>query len=182
MKSVFHPIAKAVLSLAFCAGAVGAAHADTIDTPVSATQPAGIVTALQSAGHEAVLTQDDSGDPLIQARIGGWATQIVFYDCNEITHATCQSLQFNASFMPDKPFDAAAAAGFVRDNRFGAVSVGADRSVNVTWDVITGKGIDPAVFAMVVKSYRLALDTIGAEVFVPEHRPHIPAKLASASR
>jgi hypothetical protein len=168
---------KAGLSLALLAGVAAPAFADT-DTGIAAAEPASVVTALQAAGHQAVLTHDDSGDPLVRANIGGWATQIVFYDCNEITHGACQSLQFNASFMPDKPFDAAAAAAFVRDNRFGAVTVGADRSVNVTWDVITGRGIDPSVFALVVKSYRLALDTIGSEVFTPGHRP----QLASASR
>lgn len=182
MKSVLAPIAKATIPFALCAGLA----AVTLSTPalaepfeaVSATEPAGVVAALKASGHNAVLSHDESGDPLIQASIGGWTTQIVFYDCNEITHAACQSLQFNASFMPEKPFDAVAAAAFVRDNRFGAVTVAPDRSVNVTWDVITGRGIDPAVFALVVKSYRLALDTIGAEVFSPAHRPH----LASASR
>jgi hypothetical protein len=180
MKSVRDPIAKATIPLALCAALAIAspARADTLNSPVSATEPAGIVTALRAAGHDAVLTHDDGGDPLIKASIGGWTTQIVFYDCNEITHAACQSLQFNASFVPDKPFDSTAAAAFVRDNRFGAVTVAPDRTVNVTWDVITGRGIDPSVFALVVKSYRLALDTIGSEVFSPAHRPH----LASASR
>jgi hypothetical protein len=169
--------AKALLPLAMIAGLAAPAFADS-DPGIAAAEPASVVTALKAAGHDAVLTHDDSGDPLVKANIGGWATQIVFYDCNEITHAACQSLQFNASFMPDKPFDAAAAAAFVRDNRFGAVTVAPDRSVNVTWDVITGRGIDPSVFALVVKSYRLALDTIGDEVFSPAHRPH----LASAAR
>ncbi len=175
----------AAAGLAFSASAVAAQAnpATTVsvpggESPVSANQPAGIVAALQASGHQAALTRDSSGDPLIRAKIGGWATQIVFYDCNEVTHAACQSLQFNATFVPDKPFDAAAAAAFVRDNRFGAVSVLPDRSVNVTWDVVTGRGIDPSVFALVVKSYRLALDTIGSEVFTPNHRP----QLASANR
>jgi hypothetical protein len=179
MKSVFFPIAKATVPFAFCVLAAFStpALAESF-VPVSATEPAGIVDALHASGHEAVLTHDDGGDPLIKATIGGWATQIVFYDCNEITHAACQSLQFNANFMPDKPFDAAAAAAFVRDNRFGAVTVSPDHTVNVTWDVITGRGIDPAVFSLVVKSYRLALDTIGTQVFSPAHLPH----LASARR
>jgi hypothetical protein len=163
----------AAISLLTCVPAMAAA-ADG----VSAADPASVAAALKAAGHNAVLTRDDSGDPLIRAQIGGWTTQVVFYDCNEVTHAGCQSLQFNASFIPDKPFDATAAAAFVRDNRFGAVSVNPDHSVNVTWDVITGRGIDPSVFALVVKSYRLALDTIGSEVFTPAHQP----RLASASR
>jgi hypothetical protein len=189
MKSVFAPIARFLIPLALYAGTVVPAHAEMSALPemsahagmsngVAAADPASVAAALKAAGHDAVLTHDDSGDPLIRASIGGWASQIVFYDCNEITHAGCQSLQFSASFMPEKPFDAAAAAAFVRDNRFGAVTVGPDRAINVTWDVITGRGIDPSVFALVVKSYRLALDTIGSEVFTPAHRPH----LASATR
>lgn len=170
MKLVFAPLALGlcVLPLSPAVAADG----------VTAAEPASVTAALVAAGHAAVLTRDDSGDPLVKANIGGWATQIVFYDCNEITHAACQSLQFSASFMPEKPFDAAAAAAFVRENRFGAVTVAPDRSVNVTWDVITGRGIDPSVFALVVKSYRLALDTIGDQVFNAGHRP----RLASASR
>jgi hypothetical protein len=190
MKSVFDPIASSLFALALLAaisaapahaaapGFTGIAANGIVAEGVAAAEPAGVVTALQAAGHAAVLTHDSSGDPLIKATIGGWSTQVVFYDCNEITHAGCQSLQFNASFMPEKPFDAAAAAAFVRDNRFGAVTVSPDHSVSVTWDVITGRGIDPSVFALVVKSYRLALDTIGSEVFSPANRPH----LASAAR
>lgn len=177
MAWVCDPISRLISLAALGAALVCAAPAQAADA-VSASDPAGIVTALASAGHKAVLGQDSSGDPLIRAEIGGWATQIVFYDCNEITHSACQSLQFNASFMPEKAFDSAAAAAFVRDNRFGAVTVAPDRSVNLTWDVITGRGIDPSVFALVVKSYRLALDTIGEQVFSPAHRPH----LASAAR
>lgn len=172
MKSVHIPIAHCLLGLALCVGASAPARADE----VSATEPQGVVAALKASGDDAVLTHDDSGDPLIQARIGGWATQIVFYDCNEITHGACQSLQFSANFQPEKPFDSVAAAAFARDNRFAAVTVGADKSVNVSWDVVTGKGIDPSVFALVVKSYRLALDTIGTQVFISHPR------LASASR
>ena len=177
MSRVYAQIALRFLPVALCMGVCAPASAAPVDG-IAAAEPASVAAALQAAGHDATLTHDDSGDPLIKANIGGWATQVVFYDCNEITHSACQSLQFNASFMPERPFDAAAAAAFVRDNRFGAVTVAPDRSVNVTWDVITGRGIDPSVFALVVKSYRLALDTIGSEVFSPANRPH----LASAAR
>ena len=175
MNRLYATLASGLTALALCAGVPAMAAAPD---GVAAAEPASVVAALKATGHDAVLGRDDSGDPLIKASIGGWATQVVFYDCNEITHASCQSLQFSASFKPEKPFDAADAAAFVRDNRFGAVTVGPDRSVNVTWDVITGRGIDPSVFALVVKSYRLALDTIGTEVFSPANRP----RLASASR
>ena len=166
------PIFRAIATLALMAPVPALAD------PVSASDPAGVVAALKAMGHDAVLKQDSSGEPLVEADIAGWRTAVVFYDCNEITHATCQSLQFNASFMPEKPFSPESAVAFVKDNRFGAVSVGADKSVNVSWDVITGKGIDASVFALVVKGFRSTLDTIGGEVFTQGH----PARLASASR
>ena len=181
MNRVCAQIALRLMPLALCAGFSAPAFAAPVDAradSIAAAEPATVAAALKAAGHDAVLTRDDSGDPLIKANIGGWATQVVFYDCNEITHDACQSLQFSASFMPEKAFTSADAAAFVRDNRFGAVTVAPDRSVNVTWDVITGRGIDPSVFALVLKSYRLALDTIGSEVFTPANRP----RLASASR
>lgn len=145
---------------------------------VSAMTPASVVSALQAQGHDAKLGQDSSGDPLVMADIGGWRTQVVFYDCNEVTHAACQSLQFSSSFHPERPFDAEKAVEFVNANRFGAVSVAPDKSVTVSWDVITGSGLDASVFAMVVKSYRLALDSIGSEVFPGGGHP----QLASAAR
>ena len=143
---------------------------------VSAMTPASVVTALKAQGYVATLGQDSSGDPLVTADIGGW--QVVFYDCNEVTHGSCQSLQFSSSFHPERPFDAEKAVAFVNANRFGAVSVAADKSVTVSWDVITGSGIDTSVFAMVVKSYRMALDSIGSEVFPASGHP----QLASAAR
>lgn len=144
---------------------------------VSATTPASVVSALKAQGYDASLGEDASGDPLVTAQIGGWRSQVVFYDCNEVTHAACQSLQFSSSFHPDRPFDAEKAVEFVNANRFGAVSVAPDKSVTVSWDVITGNGIDASVFAMVVKSYRMALDSIGSEVFPSGH-----PQLASAAR
>lgn len=170
---------KSAIALLFgivALGAAGFAPAARAET-VSAMKPASVVAALQAAGYTAQAGVDEGGDPLVQAEIGGWRTLVVFYDCNDITHEGCQSLQFNASFQPERPFDAARAAAFSRDNRFAVVSVGADKAVNVTWDVVTGPGLDPAVFALVLKSYRLALDTLGGEVFAGG-RP----RLASASR
>jgi hypothetical protein len=172
-------IASCVAAFALAASCVDAAAAapESVET-VSATSPASVVAALAAQGYEAALGQDGSGDPLVTARIGGWRTQIVFYDCNEVTHAGCQSLQFASSFHPERPFSAEKAVEFVNANRFGAVSVAPDKSVTVSWDVITGRGLDASVFAMVVRSYRMALDSIGSEVFAQASHP----QLASAAR
>ena len=179
MKSTIDSFCRLIASGALLAPlAAHAAQPAAAPANVSAMQPQSVVAALESLGHQAQLGADSSGDPLVKADIGGWRTQVVFYDCNEITHEGCQSLQFNASFVPDRPFDAQKAAAFVRDNRFGAVSVGDDKSVNMTWDVITGEGIQPSVFALVVKSFGLALDTIGSEAFTKGRAPQLASAAA----
>ncbi|MCW1382833.1 YbjN domain-containing protein [Novosphingobium sp. KCTC 2891] len=173
MKSIFGSFCRLIAS-----GALIVPFAAHAAEPVSAMKPQSVVTALQALGHDAQLVADSSGDPLVKADIGGWTTQVVFYDCNAITHEGCQSLQFNASFVPDRPFDAQKAIAFVKDNRFGAVSVGEDKSINMTWDVVTGSGIDSSVFALVVKSFGMALDTIGDEAFTPGRAPQLASAAA----
>lgn len=138
-----------------------AAHATT----VSAIRPEGVAEALTNLGYSAELARDASGDPLINADIGGWQAALMFYECNEKTHDGCQSLQFVANFTPEKKFTAEDALRFNRNTRFASVSLGKDAAVMMTWDVVTGKGIDLEVFSNSVDMFRSAMDTLGTEVF-----------------
>lgn len=132
---------------------------------VSATSPDGVVAALRSLGYGADLTADDAGEPLINARIGKWQTFVLFYDCDAKMHDNCQSLQFSASFTPDKPFGPQEATAFARDYRFGALTIGSDKSVVLSWDVVTGGGLDSSVFRKVVENFSFAMDNVGALAF-----------------
>lgn len=132
---------------------------------VSAVKPEGVAQALTNLGYTAELAKDANGDPLINAEIGGWQAALLFYECNEKTHDGCQSLQFVANFTPEKKFTAEDAVRFNRSTRFASVSLGKDDAVMMTWDVVTGKGIDLEVFSNSVDMFRSAMDTLGTEVF-----------------
>jgi hypothetical protein len=132
---------------------------------VSAIKPEGVAEALKNLGYTAELAKDANGDPLINTEIGGWQAALLFYECNEKTHDGCQSLQFVANFTPEKKFTAEDAVRFNRNTRFASVSLGKDDAVMMTWDMVTGKGIDFEVFSNSVDMFRSAMDTLGAEVF-----------------
>lgn len=137
----------------------------TTTTTVSAVKPDSVAQALQNLGYTAELAKDANGDPLINTDIGGWQAALLFYECNEKTHDGCQSLQFVANFTPEKKFTAEDAVRFNRNTRFASVSLDKDQSVMMTWDVVTGKGIDLEVFSNSVDMFRSAMDTLGTEVF-----------------
>ena len=143
--------------------APSAAQAAT--STVSAVRPEGVAEALKNLGYTAELAKDGNGDPLINTEIGGWQAALLFYECNEKTHDGCQSLQFVANFTPEKKFTAEDAVRFNRNTRFASVSLGKDDAVMMTWDMVTGKGIDFEVFSNSVDMFRSAMDTLGAEVF-----------------
>ncbi|MGE8134782.1 YbjN domain-containing protein [Novosphingobium sp. ES2-1] len=139
--------------------------AEAATATVSAVKPEGVAEALKNLGYTAELAKDANGDPLINTEIGGWQAALLFYECNEKTHDGCQSLQFVANFTPEKKFTAEDAVRFNRNTRFASVSLGKDDAVMMTWDMVTGKGIDFEVFSNSVDMFRSAMDTLGAEVF-----------------
>lgn len=152
------------LLAALAAGVMAPSVAEAATT-VTAIRPDGVAEALTNLGYTAELAKDANGDPLINADIGGWQAALMFYECNEKTHDGCQSLQFVANFTPEKKFTAEDAVKFMRNTRFASVSLTPDQSVTMTWDVVTGKGIDLEVFSNAVDMFRSAMDTLGTEVF-----------------
>ena len=154
----------AALSATILSPAVAGATTSSAVT-VTAVKPDSVAVALQNLGYKAELAKDANGDPLINTDIGGWQAALLFYECNEKTHDGCQSLQFVANFTPEKKFTADDAVRFNRNTRFASVSLDKDQSVMMTWDVVTGKGIDLEVFSNAVDMFRSAMDTLGTEVF-----------------
>ncbi len=74
-------------------------------------------------------------------------------------------MQFVANFTPEKKFSAEDAVKFMRNTRFASVSLDKDQAVTMTWDVVTGKGIDLEVFSNSVDMFRSAMDSLGTQVF-----------------
>ncbi|MBB3858919.1 GH18 family chitinase [Novosphingobium hassiacum] len=161
MKVLWAMAALAASSMA--PGAALAAASST--TTVTAVRPDSVAQALNNLGYTAEMAKDANGDPLINADIGGWQAALMFYECNDKTHDGCQSLQFVANFTPEKTFSAEDAVKFMRNTRFASVSLDKDQAVTMTWDVVTGKGIDLEVFSNSVDMFRSAMDSLGTAVF-----------------
>ncbi|WP_068072672.1 YbjN domain-containing protein [Novosphingobium lentum] len=132
---------------------------------VTAERPQSVVDALVAQGFKGELTKDDLGDPMVKAEIGRWKALVLFDDCSA-AHDGCQSLQLVSSFdAPDKGITPQKALEIARQIRFAAITLNADGDPTATWDVVTGAGIDDAVFGAAIKDYKIALDNLGHEVF-----------------
>ena len=78
------------------AAAIGAwsfpAHAEL----VRAQDPGSVLRAIQAAGHEASLTTDKVGDPMIKTSMNGTTFQVFFYNCTD--HRECATVQFHSGY------------------------------------------------------------------------------------
>lgn len=131
---------------------------------VSAKDPVSVIKALVAGGHQAELVKDDFGDPQINAEIAGWKAIILFYDCGD-THDKCRSLQFRSSFDAPVGMLPEGAIAFMRSNRFAGVVLDQNKDPRLQFDLVTGDGIDAAVFGEAVDGFGSALAAMGKVVF-----------------
>jgi hypothetical protein len=66
---------------------------------VCASDPEGVVAALQAEGYKAQLSKDNVGDPKIESSASGYDFTIYFYGCKD--NNACNSLRFAVSFEDD---------------------------------------------------------------------------------
>jgi hypothetical protein len=137
---------------------------------VTASDPASVIGALKADGAtEVELGKTDAGTPLINFAFDGVKGVVYFNECNADTHAACQSLQFYASFTPELPFGEHDAMAFMADNRFAVISLDPkDKSAAIDYDVVTGAGLDPAVFALDYQYFRDEVGQFSRKLFKPD--------------
>jgi len=148
------------LLLAACLLLPAAAHAAS----VSAKDPESVVKALTAGGAKAELVTDDFGDPQVNAEIRGWKAIVLFYDCSA-QHDDCRALQFRASYDAPAGMTPESALAFMRANRFASVVLDQSGDPRLSWDLVTGDGVDGKVFAEAVESFGVALSAMGRVVF-----------------
>ena len=138
------------------------------EATVTASDPQGIVSALEAAGYEAKLDTDGVGDPMILTELSGMSTQIYFYGCDEVTHDGCDSLQYSAGFDRKQPWTAAGALELSTKYRFTSVRLDDEGDPYIIWDVVTGDGIPTKVFLSGVLSFSGAIENASDVVFAEE--------------
>lgn len=88
---------------------------------VTAKDPESLVRAMRAGGHEANLTTDKVGEPLIQGNASGMKFQVLFYNCTE--KKNCATVQFTTGYQLDSDFPLARVNEWNRSKRFGRAYV-----------------------------------------------------------
>lgn len=129
---------------ALAAGLLGSAAQASDKDPcakgmVCASAPQTLVDALQKLGYKAQLGKDDSGDPMVDSAASGYNYTIYFYECEN--NKDCASVQFIASFDPDKTNTPELANMWNSAKRFSQMSVNKDGVLNFRFDLSTMGGL-----------------------------------------
>ncbi len=166
MSRSYIAFSAAVLALTATQSAQAEICADGV---VCASNPAGMVSAIQALGYKASLDKDSSGDPKIISSASGYDYDIYFYDCNN--HLNCSSIQFFVSFTKDSANSEMLANQWNLKKRMGKMAFDpADGSINLQYDLSTSGGLNKTNFKDVVGWWD---STLGAlHTFFAEH----PAK------
>lgn len=122
---------------------------------VVASDPQGVLAALQAAGFAGTLGVDGANDPLISGDMEGTPYSIVFYGCQE--NANCQWLLFSAGF--DLPSGASldVVNQWNQTHLVGQAYLDAEQDPFLNYFVTTTGGLTPANFADAVDWWRVAL-------------------------
>jgi len=142
---------------------------------VCASAPTTVAAAMMRAGYQALVEQDDLGDPKINSAANGYKFQVLFYGCE--AHKACDSIQFYVGFTPDPVRDAAYANEWNARKRFSQMSVDKEGGPRVTYDLATIGGLTQKNFADVLDWWTTLLAETGK--FSDEH-PAAPATPAPA--
>lgn len=123
---------------------------------VTATDPVGVLRAVQEAGYTATLTTDNLGDPKIDAANAETAFAIFFYGCVE--GAACTNVQFSAGYDLATPTTASRMNDWNRENRFGRAFIDDEGDPFLRMDVVLrGRGMATGSFSYQLEYWDLLL-------------------------
>ncbi|SFI91822.1 YbjN domain-containing protein [Jannaschia pohangensis] len=83
---------------------------------ISASDPEGVMRAMQQVGYLATMGVDDLGDPKISSKVSESNFSVYFYGCNNGTE--CTSIQFSSGYDLEVPMNAKRINDWNRENRF----------------------------------------------------------------
>jgi len=131
-------VISATAALALTASAAPAAT-------VEATNPPSVVSAMQSAGYQAKLVADKSGDPMIESGVAGKKFLVFFYNCTD--NKDCRTIQFYTGFKPDKAVGLDRINDWNKHQRFGRAYIDSEGDPVIEMDVdLDDGGLSPALF------------------------------------
>jgi hypothetical protein len=126
-----------------CAALLGASPAAA--GLVTASNPQGIVAAMQAAGYKADLSTDKGGDPKIDSGSSGTRFTVFFYGCTD--HKDCTAIQFYAGYNLDTAPSLDVVNAWNQERRFGRAYIDKEGDPVIEMDVdLDDGGMSPALF------------------------------------
>lgn len=143
--------------------ATGAMAGDVPDTAMlTAAEPERLVEVLRGMGTTATLMKDEEGNPKIEAGLGGWRTNIWFYDCEG--GRNCLGIQFQLGIRTDRKLSLEQVNAFNARHRFQGLYLNDARDPILFYDMTMVKpGVSAAVFRDTVSVFEVqvgALETL----------------------
>jgi hypothetical protein len=122
---------------------------------VVASDPQGVLTAMQGLGYTATLGTDSVGDPLISGDIDGTSYNLFFYGCEQ--NANCQWFLFSAGFDLPNGATLQAVNDWNRNQLVGQAYLDDQNDPYLNYFVTTTGGLTQENFADAVDWWRVAL-------------------------
>ena len=122
---------------------------------VDGTNPAALVSVIQSEGYPATLSTDSTGDPMIESKMEGISYKIFFYGCEQ--GQSCSTIKFSTAFNMQDGMTLQAVNRWHQENRFGTVFLDDEMDPFIDMDVNLAFGVTEANFADTVDWWRVVL-------------------------
>ena len=135
------------------------AHAQT----VSASDPEGMVSALQDLGYKATLDSAEDGDPLIRSMADGTNFRIWFYGCDD-ANSNCTGLNFSAGFDLEKGTTLAKMNDWNNQQLLGYATLDDENDPFLNHFVVTNGGIPVETFQSIIDRWDRAIADFKAEI------------------
>jgi hypothetical protein len=135
---------------------------------ISATRPEELASAMKEAGFKAELKQEDGENPSIDTEFSGWTSTVYLMDCDDESHAKCQSVMLRTGFDRKEPMPTKLVNEIVSKQRYMALSLDDEGDPWADWDIVTGDGIPKATFFLALRKYAEQVDALSEQVFAEE--------------
>ncbi|MFN7176719.1 MAG: YbjN domain-containing protein [Thermaurantiacus sp.] len=150
-------LGTALLALLLAGGAWAQEVPDS--AMLSAAEPERLVEVLRGMGTTAELMRDDAGNPKIEVGLGGWRTNIWFYDCEG--GQNCLGIQFQLGFSTTRKLSLEQVNAFNARHRFQGLYLNADRDPIMFHDMtLVTPGISAAVFRDTVSVFEIQVGAL----------------------
>ena len=130
---------------------------------VNASDPDGLMAALQDLGYKATMDSSDDGDPLIRSMADGTNFRIWFYGCDD-ANSNCTGLNFSAGFDLEKGTTLEKMNAWNNQQLLGYATLDDENDPFLNHFVVTTGGISAEAFQSIIARWDRAIADFKKEI------------------